>query len=369
MSHNKIKVQFILKHRDMLYTNETECEGQYSNGILHSGLFNSAGFVSKMLNTEGYHSELVHVADNNCIDREVTRYKPDIVIIEAFWVVPEKFDVLVKLHPKVKFIIRNHSKIPFLANEGIAFDWALRYSNTDNVFVSSNSFDTNNEMMALIGSMHPDWNEKTVKSKCPYLPNYYPLTFNPTKHFHRHKESGVINIGCFGAIRPLKNQMMQAVAAIKFADMNKLKLKFHINGNRVEGNGNQVLKNIRNLFTHLPHELVEHEWMPHNKFIDLVTSMDMGMQVSYTETFNIVAADMILNGVPMVVSKEIFWVESKFYADPNSCSEIVEVLDMIHQERKIDEYRLLKLTYKNMEYYDRVAIQEWKNMIANLTSF
>src|SRR6185437_13120675 len=44
------------------------------------------------------------------------------------WVVPEKFRVLIPLHPKVRWIVRIHSEIPFLAMEGIAMDWIARYT-------------------------------------------------------------------------------------------------------------------------------------------------------------------------------------------------------------------------------------------------
>ena len=48
-------------------------------------------------------------------------------IVEALWVVPEKFDVLTKLHPRVQWIVRTHSQAPFLASEGIATAWIAGY--------------------------------------------------------------------------------------------------------------------------------------------------------------------------------------------------------------------------------------------------
>ena len=359
-----VKIQFILKQREALYIDEKEGDGNYSYGVLHSGLYNSANFVNMKLKSLGYQSEVVHVFDNSFIDREVTRFRPNIVIIEAFWVVPEKFDVLVKLHPKTKFVIRNHSKTPFLANEGIAFDWIMRYSNTPNVYISSNAMVTNEEIQCLIASLHDDWTEDKVEAKCPFLPNYYPVEYDSEDHRNRVVDQKIINIGCFGAIRPLKNQMIQAIAAIKFADDNGLKLRFHINGNRIEGNGNQVLKNLRNLFVHLKHDLVEHAWTPHDKFIKLVASMDMGMQVSYTETFNIVAADMISKGVPVVVSKEIDWVDSKFYADPNDCDGIVAIMNDIYFNEDTDE--MLESTIAGLHEYNNRTVIAWKEMIETL---
>ncbi len=215
------KVLFILKKRQSSHPN-------YSS--VSSGLLNSAKFVSDMLNKNGIESNLVEVNDNNCIDREVTKYKPTHVIIEALWVVPSKFEVLTKLHPNVKWIIRLHSDISFLANEGIAIDWIYQYTKYPNVIISANDYDTNENFSDL------------TNRAFLYLPNYYPVGFfnkNKPKPFFKKE----LNIGCFGAVRPLKNQLIQAVAAIDYADTYGKKLKFHINVKRIEGKGEPVLKN------------------------------------------------------------------------------------------------------------------------------
>jgi hypothetical protein len=117
------KVLFICKRRIDSWSKDQP----YAVEGFSSGLYNSANFVVKMLNDAGTEAKLIDVIDNNCIDREVTKYKPTHVIIEAYWVVPEKFDVLIKLHPDVEWIVRNHSETPFAANEGIIIDWSFGY--------------------------------------------------------------------------------------------------------------------------------------------------------------------------------------------------------------------------------------------------
>ncbi len=51
------------------------------------------------------------------------------------------------------------------------------------------------------------------------------------------------------------------------------------------------------------------------------------MQVSYSETFNIVTADFVNNNIPVVVSPEIFWVADLYKADPNSVDSIQTKLE------------------------------------------
>src|SRR4051812_17688645 len=93
------------------------------------GLRNSAEFVANALMKYGVAEEAVAmmVVDGNSIDKEVYNFEPDVVVIEAIWVTPEKIEELCLRYPKVKWTIRIHSKTPFLANEGMAFKWINGY--------------------------------------------------------------------------------------------------------------------------------------------------------------------------------------------------------------------------------------------------
>lgn len=317
----KIKVLFVLKYRET-YWNSGEEEA--APITLSSGLANSAQFCCDALNQmTDFQAELVHVIDNSFIDREVTRVRPDIVIIEAFWVVPEKFEILTKLHPTVKWIIRNHSEIPFMSQEGITIDWTIRYLTHPNVFVSGNTTRNVRDIDYVLQDVYPSMKP----TRNVPLPNIYPAA--PGGQFPPDKfpDLKTLNVGCFGAIRPLKNNFMQAIAAMQFCNQFGRHLRFHINGGRVEGAGSaEILKNLRALFSHSKHELIEHEWMPHEEFMKLLKTLDIGMQVTFSETFNIVAADMVASRIPVVVSPEVFWAPYWVKCDPTNCEAIVKTI-------------------------------------------
>jgi hypothetical protein len=298
---------------------------------LASGLSVSATQMAYALDELGIQNKLVQVIDNNCIDREVTQYRPTHVIIEAFWVVPEKFDILRKLHPNVKWIVRNHSKSDFLSHEGGMVGWALDYVKKG-ITLACNSPEATQDFKALAVSVGAD------PAHVVYLPNYYRVqrpSFSPWMYVWKFlrwigingtrpvAKDGVWNVGCFGAIRPLKNHLHQAMAAIKAAEHFGYKLKFHINANRVEGKAEPILNSVRQLFARHPqHELVELGWMNHDEFTKLVATMDLVMQVSNSETFNIVAADAVAHHVPVLVSDEIPWLDGEYDANPNSVIEM-----------------------------------------------
>jgi glycosyltransferase involved in cell wall biosynthesis len=322
------KLLFILKKREMTHEegrvlwNNTEPR-PYFKYCMSSGLRNSASFVVDMLNENGIEAKLVEVVDNNCIDKEVTEYKPTHVIIEAFWVIPEKFGVLTKLHPKVDWIVRNHSELPFLANEGIAIEWSLEYLKYKNVFLAPNSYKTYLDTIEMVAAAY---SPLQAEYKVIYLPNFYKIK-KPLRE--KHVDSDVFNVGCFGAIRPFKNHIVQAVAAIDYVRSTGKILKFHVNVARIEDAGNNTLKSLRGLFKHLDpakYELVEHGWLSHDDFLKLVATMDICLQASFTESFNIVTADAVSQGVPVVVSEEIEWLPHSFVARHTKAKDITKVM-------------------------------------------
>jgi hypothetical protein len=320
------RVLFILKQRHKgPYGTWSYCQ---DGKPLPSGLSISALEMSYALDDLGIENKIVQVVDNNCIDREVSKYRPTHVFIEAFWVVPEKFDVLRKLHPTVLWVIRNHSKSDFLSHEGGMVGWAIDYINRG-LTLGCNSPAATNDFRALAETLDAD------PSLVEYLPNYYraPAPSQPIwlievwkvlrqlgiegRKAHT-RVPGEWNIGCFGAIRPLKNHMHQAMAAILAAKKLGLKLRFWVNGTRIEGKAEPILNSLRQLFKRYPEfELVELDWMEHDKFTAVVHTMDLVMQVSNSETFNI---------VPVLVSSEVPWLDEEYHADPTDVQDIKEQL-------------------------------------------
>jgi hypothetical protein len=332
------KILFILKRRE-------DYNAVIHNNIgLSTGLYNSASFMNDMLVDMGYESYLQVAIDNNCIDRLVNQYKPTHVIIEALWVVPSKFAVLQRLHPNVKWIIRIHSEMPFMAGEGMAMDWIGEYAKFKNITIACNAPRILREIQWFVG-----------KKNVIYLPNYYPQEYEH-KPFNKNKD--VIDISCFGAIRPLKNQLVQAFAAIEFAERIGKKLRFHINAGRIEMKGDAVKNNIRGLFEQIHntgHQLINHQWTPRKEFLELCGQMDIGLQCSFSETFNIVGADLISQGVPLIGSKEIPWSTGFGNADPTDSQDILHALYRTYHFPQVN----VKLNQFNLKKYTNNTKKIW----------
>lgn len=337
----KFSVLFILKTRDRTWNPENK------NAKPSSGLLNSANFAHEMLIANGIKSNIVH-ADNNKTQLEgiLKKFNPDIVIFEAIWISYDNLKFLMEL-PKTKsrkWIIRCHSETPFLVTEGDILSPFISCGTLKNTYLSCNSPRMVLDLNVILKSK-----TTAITNDVLLLPNYY-LVSSEIKNERKYNQTDVLNMSCFGAIRPLKNHAQQAVAAIMYANEVGKKLRFHINSSRIEGKGEPVLNALRGIFRDSKHELVEHLWMEHDQFCELCKTMDVGLQVSFTETFNIVAADHILNGVPMVGSKEIPWISEKYQADPCDAMDIKNKISYAIESDPASQLSELKEYIKKSEH-------------------
>ena len=345
----KSRVLFLLKYRqlysDVLYTDEVKQPYSYFS----SGLLNSASQIVGMLKENHVETKLVQVIDNNFIDKEVHDYRPTDVIIEALFVVPSKFEILQKLHPHVRWIIRLHSDAAFASTEGVFTQWLMEYLQYKNLYIGVNS----PRMLENLKSVVPYYKH----DKLMFLPNYYSPSKNHIEGVKQYDDW--FNVACPGAIRVLKNQYLQSVSAIKYAKENDLKLKFHINATRVEGNSDNVLKNIRALFKALDpqrFQLVELPWMTPVDFREYLINMDMVMQVSLNETFNIVSCDAIAVDTPIVVSKEVPWASRwTTVEDPNDINSIVHGMNVSALLGSVG----VCLNKRSLKYYNKHTVKVW----------
>ena len=343
------RLLFIVKYREN-YDGSCGYDGTpYSFG----GLYYSALLVVEMLNALGIWAKLVQVCDNNNIDAAVAAWKPTVVIIEGLWVVPSKFAVLQPLHPSVQWVVRCHSEIPFLAYEGIAMEWLIDYVSYRNVSIASNSQYGTRDFDSIISAANPEWTQREVEAKVKYLPNWYdsrPIGLG------KRLPDGFLDVGCFGAIRPLKNQLIQAVAAVEFARLQAKPLRFHVN-ERTEQNGDAVLKNLQTLMTKTGNQLVIHKWKVRPEFLAGMSAMDVGMQVSFSETFDITAADTAALGIPLVTSNAIVWSTPLSQADTSNAASILAKLMLVTGQRKRE---IIGLNLDGLQDFTAESEEVWK---------
>lgn len=272
----------------------------------------------------------------------IQTYKPKKVIIQALWVRGEGLKPLKSLFPDVEFYCHIHSNIPFLSIEGHAYKFIDTY--------------LKNGFGVIFNSIHAYRCFRDFNSKVYYLPNVYNEPF--LDPFIK-EEDEFLDVGCFGSIRPMKNQIIQALASINLANRMGKILRFHTNFKRSEAGGEPIILNIQQIFSMFPkHKLISQPWMEPSSFIQSVRKMDVNLQVSMTESFNIVAADCVAAGSPIVVSSEIEWASPKSYAKTNDPESII-----FKMKEAIGNKELILENQQRLKDFDKMASNEWRKFI------
>jgi hypothetical protein len=305
--------------------------------------FNAAGFVSKYLATQAITTKVALVADADGVEAEINLIQPDVVVIESLWLPSEQLrDIATRAsNLNRQFVVRIHNQLTFLAGEANALYRIMECDKIANVNLAANS-----------RSLHADLLRLNLRSF--FLPNICDLEMLGCQTLDKSGER-VVNIACLGAVRLMKNQLAQAVAAIRFADKMRRVLRFHINVDTVTGI-DAMLANLHSLFAGTPHELVAHPWMGLEDFVTLVRGMDLGMQVSFSETFNLISAHFVAAGVPILVSRQIDWMPREQQVDPSTTDDMEAGLRRFWGERRED---ICAAQERALQQYNAKAGRQW----------
>jgi hypothetical protein len=321
----------------------------YSYSKTSYGLINSASHLAEALEHKGHKCKVVTVIDSNFIDKEIHSFKPTMVVLEALWVPTYKLKELIEIrrYKEIKWVVRIHSDMSFLSCESQALKLVNEYIRLDkhNLTISLNS-------KKFIQPL-----SEALNHKFTYLPNIISIK-KPEYDFLEEKNH--IDMGCFGATRLLKNQCFQALCAIKAADQLGKILHFHITPNLDQGS-DPILDNLKEIFRESKHVLVIHDWLPNHEFQELVRRMDIGLQISYTESFNIVSADFINNNRLIVGSEAIDWLPNILKASTTDYEQATNKIVSIYKRRNSEWLR--ETSRLCLRTHNKEAKEEWEEFL------
>jgi hypothetical protein len=295
------------------------CPRNTNSGASHAGLRTSTQGTARVLRSHGINAVVRPVSNRSDIETLITAENPTHIVISALWLSTFDLTYLVHTYVHIQWSVLCHSNIAFLQAEPNAISLLhdavdLELSSVGNFQVAANS---NNGALGIQSA----W-------ECPaiYLPNLYYL--DNTVHILRKKWSGgTLRIGAFGAIRPLKNPTASAFASLAIASALSTDLEFYINAGGPDGGwSGRLLPAVEAIFRGVPHaSLIKIPWQPWPQFRSLIRGMHVMLQPSFTETFNIVTADGVAEGIASVVSNVIEWAPDHWKADPDDTGEIARV--------------------------------------------
>ncbi|HLI83127.1 MAG TPA: hypothetical protein VKV17_04370 [Bryobacteraceae bacterium] len=318
--------------------------------ISHIGLGVAAMNTSKTLRHNGYTVDVLPIV--NAAELEA-RLSPEVshVVVSAPWIPTADWQRIVRRFPDIRFAVNCHSNVGFLQADSNGVKLVREAMELEcgvwNFHVAGNS------------AKFCRWVRDTYRTPCQYLPNLYYL--EPAPAPRRPLFSGeCLRIGAFGATRPLKNFMSAAGAAIEVAAQLHAQLELWVSAGRTEGGGG-ILEAVRSMIAGLPNvRLVESGWQSWPKFRVTVRHMHLLLQPSYTESFNMVTADGIAEGVASVVSEAIDWAPHHWKAPIDDVQQIARVARYLLADPHAPEDGLAALDRHNRE-----GLHAWKAFLSN----
>ena len=288
-----------------------------NRNISHIGLGVAALNNSKCLTRAGLITDVWPTVDAADLRRQL-KANPDVthVVISAPWIPTLELQKLTTEFPRVRLAMNCHSNVGFLqadANGVRLFGGAMEVQRgSANFHLAGNS------------RKFADWAGETFGSPLTYLPNLYFLEdgIQPRRPpFH----GDLLRVGAFGATRPLKNLMSAAGAALTISRVLGVDLELWINSGRDEGGGG-ILRAIEEMYAITRHAtIVKAGWSSWHDHRKTVARMNLLINCSYTESFNMVTADGVAEGVPSVVSDAIYWAPEYWRAPVDDVLRIARV--------------------------------------------
>ena len=324
-----------------------------AHNVSHIGLGVSALNTAKVLRESGVFADVWPIlgAKDFASRIEATVPKPSHIVIGAPWIPTLDLQAfLVFRYPQIQFAVVCHSNASFLSADPQAIVNFRQDLDLEQGALNFSAAGNSKQFCHFIS--------KSYRRPCRYLPNLYYMESQVPKP-RRPWSGGTIRIGSFGAVRPLKNHTAAAAASLELAESLNSKVDFHLSVGRVEG-GYTVVRAIEAMLDGSGLvNLVKDDWYQWPRFRHIVRSMNLLIQPSFTETFNMVTADGASECVPCGVSDAIDWAPPYWKAEPDSTHDIARIGKalLMDSEAGVDGFNAL------LEF-DRLGVRAWRDWLA-----
>lgn len=287
--------------------------------VSHIGLGVSALNSAKFLRANGIYADVWPILGAKDLAERIARTspQPSHIVIGAPWIPTLDLQAfLVFRFPHIHFAVVCHSNVGFLSADPQAIKNFREDLDLEQGAMNFAAGGNSKRFCRFI--------KDSYQRPCTYLPNlYFVESDRPVRR--RLWTGGKIKIGAFGAVRPLKNHLSAAAAALEIAEKLGTNVDFHISVGRIEG-GYTVVRAIEAMLNRSPRvTLIKDDWYQWPQFRHVIRSMNLLIQPSFTETFNMVTADGAAECVPSVVSDAIDWAPQSWKAEVDSPADIARI--------------------------------------------
>lgn len=280
----KTKVLFICQNESYIDAEGNISFLEYTE--MQTVLLSNMGIESRVITNFMGSSEikLSHVA-------MIEEFAPSHIIVEDLCIPFDAFEYLKGLPSAPLVTVRMRSEMGFAFTLSSADPSILYKLGELGVFFAAASATMQSDLFNLL------------KTQVFLLPDYHSITPNmPLKINEQAKE--VVHIGCFGIVGLLNNTFAQLQAALKFGEMTGLKINFHAILQREDAAQNSIVENMVKLMENVAdkgHTITWHEFpFDYPSWKEILKGIDLGMQVTFSESYCHMAADMVDHNIPVI---------------------------------------------------------------------
>ncbi len=332
-----------------------------NRGVSHIGLGVAALNTCATLRDAGYWTEIWPTSNVAGLEAQLAatqaaahrdgKHPISHVVISAPWIATADLARLLMAHPDVEFAVVSHSNVGFLMADpnGIRLlregaELALSHHNFS---LAGNCSKFCRAWSSMYG--------RPIR----HLPNLYNLeTMRSVGQRQPWTPGQTLRLGVFGATRPLKNMVSATAACLELAGSGRHEVGIYTSTGREEGGGS-VRSAIQQMVSGVPGvTVIDVGWRPWPQFRQVVAKMHALVSPSYTESFCMVVADGIAEGVASAVAESIDWVPSDWSANADSVGDIARVIRrLINDPHAVDEGQAA------LRDYVRAGLRHWMQFL------
>ena len=325
----------------------------------HIGLGVSALNTSQVLRSHGFWVDVVGINSAADLEAQITARDADAirrgqipvshVVVSAPWIPTTDWMRLVSGHTSIEFTELCHSNVGFLQADPNAVKLIRAGLDLQRQW--------HNFSVAANSRKFQEWMLRAYGADILHLPNLYNLQHDEPSMMRTRPPytGGVLRIGSFGAIRILKNQLTACAAALEIARRLGADTEFWLSYGRLEGPGS-VLASIHQMGAGVKGFTIKtNHWETWPQFTATIRHMNLLLQPSFTESFNMVTADGVSQGVPSVTGDAIEWVPPNWKAEPDNALDVAnKAVGLLYDPMAARE------GWKSLETHNERGLCDWK---------
>ena len=284
-----------------------------------TGVMVSVKHLKSNLDRVGFPTDICYYTDDSDLIEQVRNSDCKCINLHVPSFSDDTLHTLLGMHDNI--VLSIHSTICNLQTEGDAFTRLLTLGNSG----------IKNLRFTCPAAVECEGLNAITEGNYIYLPNTfsYPVDREEIRENIRRKSETLdrpLKISLFCEYRPMKNILTQVAAVAKVKEDSGRDIELHVFS---AAYNSPIFTNMEKICEYKNIRLIVHERMSNVDCFKLQANMDLGLQVSLSETLSYVALEQMIQGVPVIGSDSIPFatMNASYSSMPEICDRIRRVIE------------------------------------------